>query len=135
MSNTKLIPRSRLAELFTDHRTIKAFENLESQIRVDLPADISQQVQDSMAAHLSAPDPHTQYQKESEKDQANGYVGLDALLKINGARVTYGTTANTAVEGNDPRLNNIASTFDFDEMNAPFVYGVGTLDLEEGFAP
>lgn len=134
MSNTKLIPRSRLAELFTDHRTIKAFESIERTLRVDIPADVADLIADEIAIHNAAVDPHTQYQKESEKDQANGYVGLDALQKINGARVTYGTTANTAVEGNDPRLNNIASTFDFDEKDAAFVYGVGTIDLEEGAA-
>lgn len=33
---------------------------------------------DPVTAHESAGDPHTGYQKESEKDAASGYVGLDA---------------------------------------------------------
>lgn len=33
---------------------------------------------DLVAAHAAAADPHTGYQKESEKGAANGYVGMDA---------------------------------------------------------
>lgn len=35
-----------------------------------------------IAAHVAQSDPHTQYQKESEKDAANGYAGLDGDSKI-----------------------------------------------------
>lgn len=59
-----------------------------------------------IAAHVAASDPHTQYQRESEKDAANGYAGLSASTKLSGSQQTYGTTANTACEGNDSRLSN-----------------------------
>lgn len=32
----------------------------------------------AVSNHVAALDPHNQYQKESEKDQANGYLGLDS---------------------------------------------------------
>ena len=37
----------------------------------------------ALSTHAAAADPHTGYQKESEKDAANGYVGLDASSHIN----------------------------------------------------
>lgn len=40
------------------------------------------------ASHVGAADPHTQYQKESEKDQASGYAGLSAA-----SRTTKGVIA------------------------------------------
>jgi len=40
-----------------------------------------------VTAHVALPDPHTQYQLESEKDAANGYAGLDASSKINPAQL------------------------------------------------
>lgn len=49
---------------------------------------------------------HPQYQALSEKDQANGYPGLDGSGKIDGAQQTYGAVANTACEGNDARLSD-----------------------------
>lgn len=46
---------------------------------VDIPAD-------SLPAHLLAADPHTQYQKESEKNAISGYAGLNSV-----SRLTKGT--------------------------------------------
>jgi hypothetical protein len=43
-------------------------------------------------------------QLTSQKDQASGYAGLDGSSKLNGAQQKYGTSANTAVEGNDARV-------------------------------
>ncbi len=43
---------------------------------------------------------------KANKDVANGYPGLSAGLKIAGSQITYGTGANTACEGNDPRLSD-----------------------------
>lgn len=53
---------------------------------------------------LTVGDDHTQYQKESEKDQANGYPGLDGSSKLTGSQQTYGTATDTAAEGNDVRI-------------------------------
>ena len=36
-----------------------------------------------LAAHVAAADPHTGYQKESEKDAASGYAGLSAASTVN----------------------------------------------------
>ena len=43
-------------------------------------------------------------QLKSEKGQAGGYAGLNHDRKLDGAWQAYGTTANTAMEGNDPRV-------------------------------
>jgi hypothetical protein len=45
-------------------------------------------------------------QDTSAKNTANGYAGLDASTKLSGTQQTYGTTANTACEGNDSRLSD-----------------------------
>lgn len=44
---------------------------------VNLPGSIIININD----HISAVDPHTQYQKESEKDSASGYAGLNASTR------------------------------------------------------
>lgn len=58
------------------------------------------------AAHVAAADPHTQYQRESERNAANGYPGLDASSKLTGSQQVYGSAANTACQGNDSRLSD-----------------------------
>ena len=40
-----------------------------------------------LAGHVAAADPHTGYQKESEKDAASGYAGLTAGTKLNLAQM------------------------------------------------
>jgi hypothetical protein len=42
----------------------------------------------------------------SAKDAANGYAGLSATSKLSGSQQTYGTTTNTACEGDDSRLSD-----------------------------
>jgi hypothetical protein len=56
--------------------------------------------------HEAAADPHTGYQKESEKNAANGYAGLSASSKLTGSQQVYGTGADTACVGNDARLSD-----------------------------
>ena len=60
----------------------------------------------AVSAHEGAADPHTGYQKESEKNAANGYPGLSVGSKIVGTQQTYGTGVSTACEGNDSRLSD-----------------------------
>ena len=43
---------------------------------------------------------------QSHKDTANGYAGLNSSTKISGSEQTYGTTSNTACQGNDSRLSD-----------------------------
>lgn len=45
-------------------------------------------------------------QDTSAKNAANGYAGLDASTKLTGSQIPYGSTSNTACEGNDSRLSN-----------------------------
>lgn len=45
-------------------------------------AQIETAIDGDITAHVAEADPHTQYQKESEKNTANGYAGLDASSKI-----------------------------------------------------
>ncbi|MCP4365268.1 MAG: discoidin domain-containing protein [Planctomycetes bacterium] len=44
-------------------------------------------------------------EETANKDAANGYAGLDAIGKLAGTQIPYGTTAGTACEGNDSRLS------------------------------
>jgi hypothetical protein len=50
----------------------------------DIPAGIARdsEVATAVSDHAGAADPHTVYQKESEKDAASGYAGLTAGTKI-----------------------------------------------------
>lgn len=58
------------------------------------------------AGHGAASDPHTQYQKESEKGAASGYASLDAGTKVPIAEIPTGTTSTTVCIGNDGRLSD-----------------------------
>ena len=49
----------------------------------DFNSATDSRVDSGIATHVALSDPHNQYQKESERDTANGYVGLDAGGKIN----------------------------------------------------
>ena len=50
--------------------------------------------------HLSETDPHTQYQKESEKAAASGYASLDSGTKVPTAQLGTGTaSASTYLRG------------------------------------
>lgn len=61
---------------------------------------------DPVTAHVAAGDAHTQYQRESERNAASGYAGLDGSSKLTGSQQAYGSGANTAAEGNDGRLSD-----------------------------
>ena len=57
----------------------------------------------AVTAHVALSDPHAQYQKESEKDAANGYAGLSAGSKIassqiSGVMSSSGLTNDSALE-------------------------------------
>lgn len=45
-------------------------------------------------------------EKVAHKDLPNGYAGLDGSSKLSGTEQRYGTTANTACQGNDSRLTD-----------------------------
>ena len=72
----------------------------------DLPASIARDAEMLAAvaaevdAHESLADPHTGYQKESEKGAANGYAPLDSGLLVPIANIPTGTTGTTVALGN-----------------------------------
>jgi hypothetical protein len=68
----------------------------------DLPGTLATdaEVTATITAHEAATDPHTGYQKESEKGAASGYASLDAATKIPIAQVPTGTTGSTVSLGN-----------------------------------
>lgn len=59
-----------------------------------------------LSTHAAASDPHTGYQKESEKASANGYASLDGTTKVPIAQIPTGSTSSTACIGNDSRLSD-----------------------------
>lgn len=75
----------------------------------------------AVANHVAASDPHTQYQKESEKGQANGYASLDSGGKV--------PSAQLPASGSDP-WTVIALGSDFTTSSATAVDVTGM-----GFAP
>lgn len=54
----------------------------------------------AITTHEAAADPHTGYQKESEKAAVNGYASLDGTTKIPIAQVPTGTSGTTVALGN-----------------------------------
>lgn len=73
----------------------------------------------AIATHEAAPDPHTGYQRESEKGAANGYAALDGSTKVPVIQLPDATTsikgvvelatdgevaANVVIQGNDGRV-------------------------------
>ena len=58
-------------------------------VDADIPAAIARdsEVTTAVSDHAGAGDPHTPYQKESEKDAASGYAGLTAGTKLNLAQM------------------------------------------------
>jgi hypothetical protein len=75
----------------------------------DLPATIARdsEVTTAITNHEGAADPHTGYQKESEKDVANGYAGLTAGGDIGNDRVPTAAIENDAVT--NAKLANMAT--------------------------
>ena len=57
------------------------------------------EVQALIDAHAAEADPHTVYQKESEKAQANGYASLDGTTKVPIAQLPTGTSGTTVALG------------------------------------
>lgn len=54
----------------------------------------------AVSTHEGAADPHTVYQKESEKNQASGYAGLDGSSKVAFSQLPTGSGASQVAVGN-----------------------------------
>jgi hypothetical protein len=84
--------------------------------------DVGAEQAGAVATHVALADPHTQYQKESEKAAANGYASLDASTLVPAAQLPDATvavkgavilatpsadiTAGHVVQANDARLSD-----------------------------
>lgn len=83
-------------------QTLVTEHNEDPSAHGDLSVDLSgyatdAEVSTAVGNHASAADPHTIYQRESEKDQNNGYAGLDATGRIGTSRLGTGTPDATKV--------------------------------------
>lgn len=76
-----------------------------------------------LAAHVAAADPHTGYQKESEKGGANGYAGLDGSSKVPAAQLPIDTD-NTLAANSDSLLASQKA------VKAHVANAIATLDAE-----
>lgn len=65
-------------------------------------AEVSGAATTALAAHVAAGDPHSQYQRESERAAANGYASLDAATKVPLAQLPTGTSSSTVALGDAP---------------------------------
>ena len=68
-------------------------------------------------AGLTANTVNSDLEKISSKNAANGYAGLDGSSKLTGSQQVYGTTADTAAEGNDSRITGAEQTSRKDVTN------------------
>lgn len=74
------------------------------------------------ASHVAAGDPHTGYQKESEKGAGSGYASLDGSTKVPIAQVPTGTTSSTVALGN--AAAGLITTHEADTTSAHVAQGV-----------
>ena len=104
--------QAAVAEVATD---AAAALSSEASTRASADTNLQGNIDDEATAratadsnHVAAADPHTQYQKESEKDAVSGYCGLDASARIAAARMpaltgdvtsTAGTVATSIAAG------------------------------------
>lgn len=67
----------------------------------DIPSAIARdsEVTSAVSTHEGAADPHTSYQKESEKAAASGYASLDGSTKVPIAQVPTGSSSTTVALG------------------------------------
>lgn len=79
-------------------KTITNVGNIDGR---DVSADGS-----ALDAHTGAVSPHSGHEDTANKDQASGYAGLDGSSKLTGSQQVYGSTADTACEGDDARLSD-----------------------------
>lgn len=82
-------------------------------LEADIPSTIARdsEVTTAITNHEAAADPHTVYQKESEKGAASGYASLDGSTKVPIAEIPTGTTSSTVSLGNHTHTESIVLAF------------------------
>jgi hypothetical protein len=85
-----------------------------------------------VTTHVAASDPHTGYQKESEKSAANGYASLSSSTKVPIAELPTGTSSSTVSLGNHTHTDKVdaSSTISADAAAAGWL-----LALNLNYAP
>lgn len=83
-------------------------------------------VGDELAAHEGAADPHTGYQKESERAAANGYAPLDAASKVPTANLGGAGADNTKYLRGDQTWQTPAGGSEAFPVGAVFIAVVAT---------
>lgn len=86
------VPQSVITNLTTDLAGKAALSHTHAE------SDVTSLVADLAAKEATA-----------NKNAVGGYAGLDGSSKLTGSQQTYGSSANTACEGNDSRLTNSRS--------------------------
>lgn len=80
------------------------------EARIDAAIARDSEVTAAVAAHAAAADPHTGYQKESEKGGASGYASLDGSAKVPIAELPTGTTSSTVSLGDHAHSGSASLT-------------------------
>jgi hypothetical protein len=79
----------------------------------------------AVSTHEGAADPHTGYQRESEKAATNGYASLDGSTKIPIAQVPTGTSSSTVSLGDHTHAGGSTKIFIPLSMAGTLATGVG----------
>lgn len=74
-------------------------------------------INSAITTHISEADPHSQYQRESEKAAANGYASLDAGIKIPIAQIPTLPKANVGL-GNVDNTSDASKPVSTDQQTA-----------------
>jgi hypothetical protein len=85
-----------------------------------------------IATHAGAADPHTGYQKESEKSAASGYASLDGTTKVPIAELPTGTTGSTVALGN--AAAGLLATHEADTTSVHGITDTSALETTTGSA-
>ena len=81
------------------------------------------QVDTKITTHSNLADPHTGYQRELEKNSANGYLGLDATGKFNGSFIGNESITATQLANDSVTSNEIATDAVGADEIAPLAVG------------
>ena len=99
---------STLATLDSSSRVVQAalklYDGVGSDLTVSSIAALGVLLRSAGTTIISLP--VTDFEFLVNKNAANGYAGLNGSTKLSGSQQTYGTSANTACEGNDSRLSD-----------------------------
>jgi hypothetical protein len=125
------IARSDHVHVYPTAANVGAAAASHSHVEGDLPATLATdtEVATAVSNHAAAADPHTGYQKETERAVANGYASLDATVKVPIAQIPTGTTSVTVSLGNHTHAVDHGTTTglgDDDHTQYPYIVVSGT---------